>query len=512
MSVNRSILVSSATAVTVAVLAAGCGSGGLDKAGAKTPAKPVTLHMVTPIGAEELQPFIAAVKQLSGGTVRITLEDKWHVGQPGAEQESIRYVQSGKADLGGAPVRAWDGVGVRSFDAMIAPLVVDTYALQGRVLSSDLVAPMLGGTKKLGLTGLGVQPGPMRKPVGNRRLLVAASDYRGTKLAMGGSEVASRTFAALGALGTPFAFEGRSIALFDGSEQQVSSVEGNQYDGVARSITANVNLWPRPVVLFGNEAALARLTEAQRTALRQAAKQVVAPLGQKAMSDESEAAANLCRRGRLQLVSATTQQITGLRAATEPVRTWLRTDEVTKHVLDGVEALRAQLAGDEPELAPSCDGVTAGAAPRPKTAGPLDGVFVQTTTPKDLEAVGVHESNPDPANFGRYVWVIDRGRFAFTQTNGTECSYGYGSWAVKAQTVELLFSGGGAEGSSASNKPGEFFTFGWSAFRDTVTFSAVAGRVSPENFFAKPWKRLSRTPTFGALGHRCLPPKTAFAG
>lgn len=509
MLVNRGRLVRIAAALTASVLTAGCG-GGLDKAGGKTPAKPVNLRMVTPLGAEELQPFVEAVKQLSGGTVRISLDEKWHVGQAGAEQASIRYVQSGKAAFGGTPARAWDGVGVRSFEAMIAPLVVDTYALQGQLLTSDLMAPMLAGTQKLGVTGLGVLPGPMRKPVGIRRDLIGASDYRGAKLAIGGSEVAGRTFAALAATSTPFAFEGRSIAPFDGLEQQIGSVEGNQYDGVARSITANVNLWPRPIVLFANTDALAGLTAAQRTAVKQAAAQVVGPALQHLVSSDNEAATNLCRRAHLQLVVATAQQLAGLHKATEPVRSWLRSDPVTKRVLDGVEALRQRAASDEPELSPSCEGATTAAAPtRPKTAGPLDGVFVQTTTVKDLEAIGVHEANPDPGNFGTYVFVIDRGRFAFTQTNGPACSFGYGIWLVKGQTVELLFSGGGAEGSHAANKPGEFFTFGWSMFRDTVNYSAVAGRVSPENFFARPWKRLSRTPSRSALGHRCLPPAEA---
>lgn len=100
MSVRPAILVPLATALAASLLATGCGSGSVDKAGGTLKAKPVTLTMVTPLGGEELQPFVAAVKQLSGDTVRVVLNEKWHLGQPDAEQASIRYVQAGKADLG----------------------------------------------------------------------------------------------------------------------------------------------------------------------------------------------------------------------------------------------------------------------------------------------------------------------------------------------------------------------------------------------------------------------------
>jgi len=511
MDVRRGTLFPIATAVTASLLIAGCGGGSVDKAGGTPKAKTVTLTMVTPLEGAEFDPFIAAVKRLSGDTIHITVQGKWHLGQPQAESASIRYVQSGKAALGAAPVRAWDGVGIRSFDALIAPLAVDSYALQGRVLDSDLVPPMLAATQKLGLTSLGVQPGPMRKPAGIRRSLVGPADYRGAKLATNESEVARRTFSALGATSTPFAFEGRSVAPFDGIEQQVASVEGNQYDGVVHSITANVNLWPRPIVLYANDDALKHLTQPQRRALRQAASQVVDPVLQSLQASEKESTGTLCRRARLQLALATSQQIAELQKKTEPVRSWLRTDPATSHALDGIAELRTQMSAEDPELAPSCSDATdvsVPAPPRPSAPGPLDGVFTQTITADDLRAAG--SPDIDPANYGTTVLVVDRGRFAFTGSSGPGvCGYGYGVWTVRGQTVEWLFQGGAEEGSSAANKPGELFTYGWSLFRDTVTFSKVSGAISPEGVLAKPWKRLSRTPSRAALGHRCPPPKQA---
>lgn len=480
----------------------------MDKAGGARALKPVTLRMVTPVSSEELLPFVAAAERLSGGTIQITVEGKWHVGEPGAEQASIGYVQAGKADLGGAPVRAWDGVGVPTFDALIAPFAIDSYALQSRVLGSDLVAPMLTGTQRLGLTGLGVQPGPIRRPVGIARDLVGPSDYRKARLAISASDVASRTFGALGATSTPFAFQGSPLVDFDGAEQQIASVEGNQYDGVARSITANVDLWPRPTVLFGNTKALERLAPKQRAALRLAADQSVRPVLQQMLANENASTANLCRRGKLAFVSATAQQLADLHNATESVRARLRTDPLTRRALAGIEKLRSQTATEEPEQSPSCSGAAGLAPPRPETAGVLDGVYTQTITAEDLLAAGSPDA--DPANYGTTTLVVDRGRFAFTGSNGpTVCGYGYGSWTVKGQTVEWLFAGGGEQGSTAANKPGELFVYGWSLFRDTLTFSRVAGATSPEPALAKPWKRVRRTPSRAELSRRCPPPQQA---
>ena len=78
----------------------------------------------------------------------------------------IGDVKAGKADLGWAGSRAFDSVGVPAFDALHAPLLIDSYALEQRVLQSPLVGDMLDGLKPLGVIGLGILPGPLRKPLG----------------------------------------------------------------------------------------------------------------------------------------------------------------------------------------------------------------------------------------------------------------------------------------------------------------------------------------------------------
>src|SRR4051794_24909772 len=234
------------SAATIALVLAGCGGGGSDKAGGAQKPKPTVLTMANGNGLTgELEPFAAAVRRLSGGTLRIEFKNDWRKRTPGYETGVIGDVKAGKADLAWAGSRAFDSVGVAAFDALHAPLLIDSYALERRALQSPLVREMLGGLKPLGVVGLGILPGPLRKPLGVSRL-VRPADYAGKTLALQRSRVAEETLGALGAHGAEIA-SGGAIDGSDGVEQQVESIEGNDYDAHDKYLTTNVNLWPRPV-------------------------------------------------------------------------------------------------------------------------------------------------------------------------------------------------------------------------------------------------------------------------
>src|SRR3954452_12937887 len=160
--------------IAVAVLAAalalavgGCLGSESDKAGGAQHRKPVVLTMANGNGLPlELEAFAAAVARLSNNTVRIEFKNNWRQGSASYETEVIGDVKGGKADLGWAGARAVDSVGVTTFDALHAPLLIDSYALEQRVLQSPLVGDMLDGLKPLGVIGIGVLPGPLKKPLG----------------------------------------------------------------------------------------------------------------------------------------------------------------------------------------------------------------------------------------------------------------------------------------------------------------------------------------------------------
>src|SRR5215212_7243599 len=183
-------------AVAMAFAVAGCLGSESDKAGGAHQQKPVVLTMANGNGLPlELEAFAAAVARLSNNTVRIEFKNDWRKGSPSYETEVIGDVKAGKADLGWAGSRAFDSVGVPTFDALHAPLLIDSYPLERKALDSPLAGEMLGGLKPLGVVGLGILPGPLRKPLGVSRLLGPA-DYAGKTLAFQRSRVAELTLRA----------------------------------------------------------------------------------------------------------------------------------------------------------------------------------------------------------------------------------------------------------------------------------------------------------------------------
>jgi hypothetical protein len=120
----------------IVVAAGGCG-GGSDKAGGSRGGRPVVLTLANFNGdTEEIDGFIADVRRLLHGTLRVVARNRWRRGQVRFEHGLIADVARGRADLGIAGSRAWDSVGVDSLRALNAPLLIDSYALQERVLRS----------------------------------------------------------------------------------------------------------------------------------------------------------------------------------------------------------------------------------------------------------------------------------------------------------------------------------------------------------------------------------------
>src|SRR5262249_25431645 len=89
-----------AFAIVLAIGAAGCGSGSLDKAGNPS-SKPLVLTLADSNGdTSDAQPFAAAVWKASHGTLRIRIEGNWRPNDSYSETDLIKDVQAGKAVLG----------------------------------------------------------------------------------------------------------------------------------------------------------------------------------------------------------------------------------------------------------------------------------------------------------------------------------------------------------------------------------------------------------------------------
>src|SRR5262245_7205118 len=144
MAPRRSIV-----ALLALLVFAGCGGSNADRAGGASDKKPLVLTFV---GYEPLVSYADAVRRLSHGTLQIRVVPP-AAGSPAAvEAKVIADVRAGRVDGAWVGSRAFDGVGVTSFDALIAPLLIDSYELEEAVLTSPLASAMLADLRPLGLT------------------------------------------------------------------------------------------------------------------------------------------------------------------------------------------------------------------------------------------------------------------------------------------------------------------------------------------------------------------------
>src|SRR2546430_10490862 len=353
--------------------AAGCSSG--TKAGGKAREHAVVLTIAThDFGDRDLAEYIAAVRRLSGGSIRLALRDDWRPQQVGFDRGTLADVRTGKVDLAKIAVRSYDQVGIDDFQAVMAPFLVDGLALEQKVLESGLPEEMPPGVRRLGVEGLAMLPGELRRPLGLERRLLGPSDYRGSVIGSTPWQVSALTFRMLGA--TPRAYFTGALPpwRFDGAELDLRTLDEDQFAAVGHSsVTANVAFWPRVFSVVGNREVLAKLTSEQREILREAARQALAPAIERLRLEDSSEAGAPCRRDRLAFVEATASQLAGLRAAVRPGYAKLEQNPETRALITRIRGMKRRPSSLEP--APRC----LRSLPRQTAATPPAGTREMTT-------------------------------------------------------------------------------------------------------------------------------------
>jgi TRAP-type transport system periplasmic protein len=488
--------------LVTAAATTGCLGGDAERVGGEPTTETQVLTMLDPFSNREaLTEFVGEVERLSDGAMRIRIVEAGHEGSD-YEAATIRDMRRGRADLAFAGSRAWDEFGVQSLRALSAPLLIDSYRLQERVLTSELADEMLEELRPLGLVGIGIQPGPIRRPLGVEQRLAATGDFTGLTIGTQQSSVADATLRALGAAPRRYAVEVPDLNGVEGIEHSVQGIEAGDLDVEGSHLMTNVGLWPRPLVLFANERSHRGLNSEQRRILRTAAANAVPERTATEEELEAESSGNMCRRAQATFDAASPAELRALRRAVEPVYDDLERHAGTRAAIEAIERLKQEV-GAPPAEVPKCDRAE-GPAGEGKSA--IDGVWRMDT---DRSA-----ARPDylEENWGRWSYVFDRGRFAVTQENpdADACTWQYGTFEVDGNRMSWTFTdGGGIAPNDAHNRPGEFFVFDFSAYRDTLTVTPVKGEISPLVFRAKPWRRISDTPSRRYFSKRCPPPPEA---
>jgi TRAP-type C4-dicarboxylate transport system substrate-binding protein len=332
--------------VLASAMASGCTGppAGANKAGGQ-PDGAVVLRMAsTPFDLSDVPPveeFVRRVASLSGGAIRINVTNQLGDYAPDAEAQVVRAVASGSFDLGWAGSRVFDSMGVSNFQALSAPMLIDSYPLENSVLEGAMPGQMLDSLKGVGVTGLGVLGDGIRLPIGVRPLLTPAA-WRGISFGTYRSDVQEQAIRALGATPVvafgPFRSHDLDSGAIEGFELDVRRYASMGLEGKALFVAANVALWPEFDVLFANPARLSSLTDEQRGWLEQAAgdaaKDSVGLAG-----DDSTYVRQACAAGST-FVNATSANLAALRRSFSVVYLTMERDPQTKSFILQIRRLR----------------------------------------------------------------------------------------------------------------------------------------------------------------------------
>lgn len=491
-----------AAALVVCGLAVLPGCGGASKAGGSGAKHAVVMQLETSVGTTgAVAAWAAAVERLSHGTLRIEVRasDLSHTGHADFERRELARVRTGGVPLVAVGARVFDRLGVRSFQAPLAPMLIDGYDLEQKFLESSLPARALAGTERLGLQGVALVAGDMRRVLGVDRPFVTPEDFRGAVVGFQGGALADATVRALGGRPSPQGGEG-SLRRLDAYEQQFAAISGNAYVRDAHYVST-VALWPRLLVVVASRHAYHRLSKAQRAALASAARAAIPAEIAAVRASDHEGLRALCSptiRPSFHIVTPTPAQQARLRSAVAPVNAQLERDPATRSAITQIEAMKLTAKPDAPVR---CAGAV---EPSATVKTPIEGVYRRFDSAA-VEAAREHVplAYATPENWGAFVLVVHGDRFAATQTNAKSCTWAYGRLSVSGnRTIWDYIDGGGHAPSNAESKPGERMIARWSLYRAALTVAPI----TPSDIPPMTWRRTSRAPSSAALAAHCRPP------
>jgi len=455
--------------LATAILTA-CGGSG-DKAGGDGGGKAVVLTLESE-DDPQLTPapeFAEAVERLSGGSVRIRLVPAGRGLEVDFERGVVEDVRDGKAQLGIVGARVWDTIGVASFRSLLAPFLVDSLELERRALEQPEAERMLDGVGQAGVVGVGLVPGPLRRPSGNARSFRSPADFRGATIGIRPGGMAREALHALGArirANVPGDLDG-----LDGSEVDPATIAYNDYDD--QVVTGNVVLWPKPFTVVMNRSAWAGLTREHQDLLRRAAREARPAELRQVEQDEAAAVVELCRRGGASFVQASAADLASLRAAVRPVYAELERDAGAARLIAWIDehrkeaqTLRCPRTSTSPAVGSS----------------QLEGRWETTWTRDDLVAAGVRPKDARLLS-GHHTVDFRDGRFRFAGDPGSGKS-STGTYVVDGDVIRMIFRTG------IALQLGRVYELGWNVYRDSLTFTAVPGSEPLQAFLTAPYRRV----------------------
>jgi TRAP-type C4-dicarboxylate transport system substrate-binding protein len=451
----------------------------------------------------QVDPYLVSrVGKLSAGNVRIDMI--YHVGEnvPGGEQQVVRGVAAGRYDLGVVGTRVFDTLGVDSFQALTAPMLIDTYPLERAVIGSGIPAQMMRSLDTLNVTGLGILADGLRKPIAVRKPLLGPADWRGITFAAFRSREAAEAIRALGAApsdvwGTQLD-QGLGSGAVQGFEKNLLIYRLKNMWNQAPYVTANVNLWPQTLAVIGNPGRLARLTSQQRGWLTQAVRDA-AVRSTGLIDGDAGLLPGLCASGT-RFADASHADLAALQNAFAPVYAQVEQDPQTRQFIAEINRIKQHTPPGPALVIPSgCTRPAPGSAPgngspaggtKTTQVTPLDGVWEVSYTRAEFVAAHPDPSEVVPANYGSFTLTLHRGQSSTTRPGVRPSPQTTATYVVRGDTITFY------QGQA-------IWRYRWSVYRQTITFkklggqepgcslSVSLGQCEPTAYVVKAWRRVS---------------------
>jgi TRAP-type C4-dicarboxylate transport system substrate-binding protein/beta-lactamase regulating signal transducer with metallopeptidase domain len=442
--------------------------------------------------------FIEQVKTLSNG--KITIEPTWDAGsdtEAGYEAGVIEHVTGGDFELGIAASRAWNGAGVTSFDALQAPFLITNDALAEAVAASDIATKMLEGMSSAGVVGLTLWPEDLRHPFAllPHEPILSPEDFAGLNIRTPTSGVSYALIEALGA--TPMLEDSGYEVAESGLRGAILSLAG------ISTATGNVTFFPKYQVIFANGAAFEKLSDEQRTVIREAATETQ----RKAIGEhprEVDAATDWCAGGG-SIALASDEQVAAFEKAAQPVFDQIEQDPLNAELIAAIRDLKANTepspGAEACGPAPTQQNLTPSTDTEVWSAGlPPNGVWQVELTPEDLESMGLeHSSAVDWA--GLQTWTFQDGNGVW-QLQGIGSLYCKNTYEVVESVVRFSYK------TDCTNLVHDIH---WRLEDDGLHLQLVTTKNSPTeqfkaSFEAKPWQKIGEPSIDMEVWEKGLPP------
>jgi TRAP-type C4-dicarboxylate transport system substrate-binding protein len=425
------------------VIAGAILAAGLLPAAATAADPPVALRLaVADDVGRPSDPYVRAfadeVAARSGGSV--TVDVTWDAGsltEQGFERGVANLVTDGTFDLGLAAGRAWDDVGIHALKALQAPFLIDTDALAEAVAVDPLADDLLAAMGEAGVVGLALWPEDLRHPVAFEPCIPPITSPE---------QLAGQTVRAIPSDVTIDLLEtlGATHIWVDGYQElvetcQIQAAESGLLQGQSLpgrpTFTGDVVFFPKFQVLAAGAAAFDRLTETQRSSVRDAAR-AVRDLAIAEHATDADAAEAWCANGG-SVVVAGPDGVNAFSSAAQPVFDRLAQDPDVAAAIEAIGELKSSV-----EPGPAISPCTAPPQPTDQVTAsgvsPGLGTWRTERTAADLMAAGLDQGTADMLAGTPTLVFLEDGTWTFAPTGGDPQLCG-GPWTYADGVVRLRF-------------------------------------------------------------------------